>query len=96
LVVVTGLAHQHLQIGFEVAHHTLHAVESSGIAIAVVSTAAAAIAELIAVTSNHHKSKAALHQSLHQAAATLKAEVASASVAREVLPHVADSEKNVP
>lgn len=49
VVVVVGLLHHHFQVGLHVPHHVLHAVEGAGIGIAVVSTVAAAAAEILAM-----------------------------------------------
>ncbi|EFJ42337.1 hypothetical protein VOLCADRAFT_97607 [Volvox carteri f. nagariensis] len=49
IVVVVGLMHQHFQVGLHVPHSVLHNVEGAGIAIAVISTVAAAAAEIMAM-----------------------------------------------
>lgn len=49
LVVVAGLLHQHFHIGVHIAHSLLHTLESWGLLIAVVSTLAAAAAEVLAM-----------------------------------------------
>ncbi|GLI62676.1 hypothetical protein VaNZ11_005352 [Volvox africanus] len=52
IVVVVGLLHQHFQVGLHVPHSVLHSVEGAGIAIAVISTVAAAAAEILAMRRN--------------------------------------------
>jgi hypothetical protein len=49
IVVVLGLLHHHFHVGLHVPHALLHGVEGAGIAIAMVSTAAAAVAEMLAM-----------------------------------------------
>lgn len=77
IVIVVGLLHHHFNVGLHVAHHILHGVEGAGVGIAVVSTVAAAVAELLslrkgaAAAVGHAAAggaghvKAALHQALH-------------------------------
>jgi hypothetical protein len=48
LLVVAGLAHAHLALGVAVPHGVLHAAEGVGLGVAVLSTVAAAGAEVLA------------------------------------------------
>jgi hypothetical protein len=48
-LVVTGLLHHHFHIGLHIPHAILHMAESGGLVLAVISTLAAAGAELLAI-----------------------------------------------
>ena len=55
VVVVAGLLHQHFAVGWHVPHSLLHWAEAGGIAIAVVSTLAAALGEVLSMYKRHAK-----------------------------------------
>lgn len=55
IVVVAGLLHQHFAVGWHVPHSLLHWAEAGGIAIAVVSTLAAALGEVLSMYKRHAK-----------------------------------------
>jgi hypothetical protein len=48
-LVVMGLLHNHFQVGLYIPHALLHLAESGGLVLAVISTLAAAGAELLAM-----------------------------------------------
>ena len=54
-MVVAGLLHQHFAVGWHVPHSLLHWAEAGGIAIAVVSTLAAALGEVLSMYKRHAK-----------------------------------------
>ena len=47
-MIVAALLHQHFGVGFHIAHSTLHSLEAAGVGIAVVSTLAATVGEVLA------------------------------------------------
>ncbi len=66
VLIVLGLLHQHFHVGPHVSHALLHAAEGGGLAIAVLSTLAAATAEVLAMRGAH---SALLRRAQAQAAA---------------------------
>jgi hypothetical protein len=61
VLIVAGLLHQHFHVGPHVSHTLLHAAEGGGLAIAVVSTLAAAMAEVVAMRRSAALAAAADH-----------------------------------
>lgn len=75
LVIVVGLLHEYFHVGLHIAHGVLHAVENSGIAIAVVSTVSAAVAELLSLRAGQHGAHGAkemVHEALNQHATAVR------------------------
>jgi hypothetical protein len=65
MLIVAGLLHQHFHVGPHVSHALLHAAEGGGLAIAVVSTLAAAVAEVVAMRRSAARAAAADHGDKH-------------------------------
>ncbi|GIL69497.1 hypothetical protein Vretimale_13600 [Volvox reticuliferus] len=89
IAVVVGLLHQHFQVGLHVPHSVLHSVEGAGIAIAVISTVAAAAAEILAMRRNLAIANTAAAVEASAAAASAAGAVHGSTAKKDGAPHLA-------
>ncbi|GIL69503.1 hypothetical protein Vretifemale_422, partial [Volvox reticuliferus] len=89
IAVVVGLLHQHFQVGLHVPHSVLHSVEGAGIAIAVISTVAAAAAEILAMRRNLAIANTAAAMEASAAAASAAGAVHGSTAKKDGAPHLA-------